>query len=95
MVGAQLVVTMPRGYGKTETLLRSASIQEGIYVCADKSRVKYAIDLCVAKNIKVPEMMTIKEIDHMDGREGNLFIDEIFICLNELLGLSNIEVISY
>ena len=90
------VINMPRGSGKTTSLLRAASSNNGIFVGLSMINLDHAKALCKYYDIKEPLMTTYDKIKEVQGRnpESGLYLDDVEAYLSHKLGRRPVEAIS-
>lgn len=82
------VMSMPRGSGKTTSLLRAASSNNGIFVGLSKRSLNYAKQLCKYYDIEEPLMTTYDNMKEVQGTHPykGLYLDDLGTYLSRKLG---------
>lgn len=76
----------PRGSGKTEKLLRDASINGGMYVTVNNAKVDYARRLCKEMGIDPPAMCTYADLTGTGKHAWTiapLYLDDVGLFVSE------------
>jgi len=76
------ILDLPRGGGKTTSLVLASSITNIPIVVANKQFGKYCEGLAREKGLRIPEPITIYELDTMYSPPRNVLIDELDGCLH-------------